>query len=97
MVLRLEEAEEPGRADELHALATKLLDAPGDVTVDCTGTPHLDTAALQILAALALDLGRRGRSLELIGVGEPLARYLALAGLDAVLRERPTATLEALA
>ena len=75
----------------LRALLTNQSDG---LTVDLSDTTYLDSAGIALLFTLALTLGQHRQQLRLVVVdGSPIARMVALTGLD---RSVPThATLEA--
>lgn len=64
----------------LNAARTALR-APGDVTVECSTLDWIDASALQVLLSLRASLATEGRSLELHGAVEPVARVLDATGL----------------
>lgn len=74
-------------ADRLHAAAVDAASAAdaagGSVIVDCADAEHLDLSALQIVAALADTLRRRGARFALHAPRAGLRGYLRLAGLEA--------------
>jgi anti-anti-sigma factor len=64
----------------LRALVTNQTTA---VVVDLTGTTYLDSAGIALLFELASELRAHQQQLHLVvGVGSPIARMLALTGLD---------------
>ena len=71
---------------ELHQAATAALAAPGGVAILLDSTDHLDTAAIQVLLALRIELEARGRELRVTPPGTNLDAYLGLSGVrDALL------------
>jgi anti-anti-sigma factor len=66
--------------EEFRALALSAANADGNLIVNLEGVDHLDTSALQILLALAVERKRRGRGLGLENVSTPLSRWFEYAG-----------------
>lgn len=71
-----------GDAGALYACCADLLGRDGPVTVDCAATTYIDTAGMQLLAALHRALSDKGRAMVLEGVGDELRGWLRLARLD---------------
>jgi anti-anti-sigma factor len=80
--LRLSGEADLGAARHLHQAAGELLDRTGPVVVDCRRLERLSGAALQVLAAMAAEMDRRGRALTFRSLSPRLRPTLALAGLD---------------
>ena len=72
-------------AQPLHAAALRALEDSGDVEVDASEATYLDTAAAQVLLALALAVRERQRSFRLVSLAPSVADLLRIAGLDLAL------------
>jgi anti-anti-sigma factor len=84
-----------GAAAGLHRAALRLLEAGGDVAVDCQHADHLDAAVLQLLCALKEELRAQGRNFLLTGAPPSMQSFIRLAGLaDALLAAAPGDTGE---
>ena len=66
---------------DLHLAAEELASRGRDVEVDCSGPTRLDLAAIQVLIALAIDLGRAGHECRVLGVPPGTKRHMEFAGL----------------
>ena len=73
------------QAAELCTQARALADSGSDVRVQLAQAEHLDSAILQLLAALKAALVERGRSLQLVDTPAPVAAFIRTAGLGDVL------------
>jgi anti-anti-sigma factor len=82
VVLGLEGMSDVRNVKRLYRAAIDALHGAGDVTVDATGIPHLDTAALQVLIGLRTALARSGRGFRIIGVSDGVRAFLRHAGLE---------------
>jgi anti-anti-sigma factor len=61
------------------------------LVVDLTGTTYIDSAGLNILFELAIALRERQQQLHLVvGRPSPIARMVAIVGLDAAVPTHPT-------
>jgi anti-sigma B factor antagonist len=61
------------------------------LVIDLSGTTYLDSAGINMLFALAEELrGRQQRLALVVAGGSPIARMIALTGLDQTIRVRPT-------
>jgi anti-anti-sigma factor len=59
--------------------------------VDLTPTTYLDSAGINVLFRLALELRERQQHLHLVvAAGSPIARMVAIVGLDAAVPTHPT-------
>jgi anti-anti-sigma factor len=83
-------------ADRLRAALNNRSEA---LVVDLTGTTYIDSAGLNVMFELAVALGERQQQLHLvIAQPSPIARMVAIVGLDATVPTHPTraAALDAL-
>ncbi len=85
VVLRLPAVVGTELAMPLYGAAVQSLLGRGRVVVDCDGTRHIGAAGLQILIALARDLERAGRRLQLASVGPGLGAWLERLGAGDLL------------
>ncbi len=83
--LRLEGMADVRGVKRLRQAALAMLEGPGDVTVDASGVPHLDTAALQVLLALRATLVSQGRAMRFVRVADSVRTFLRHAGLEHTL------------
>jgi anti-anti-sigma factor len=74
--------------DRLRSLLTNRSVA---LVIDLSGTTYLDSAGINMLFALGDELrGRQQRLLLVIAEASPIARMIALTGLDQAVTVRPT-------
>jgi anti-anti-sigma regulatory factor len=66
----------------LHADLKTALDNGDPVSLNGSAVVHIDTAALQVLAAMFIDAGGRQRKLEWRSPSEALVRSAQLLGID---------------
>jgi anti-sigma B factor antagonist len=75
-------------ADRLRSALSNRSEA---LVVDLGGTTYIDSAGLNILFELAVALRERQQQLHLIvGPSSPIARMVAIVGLDATVPTHPT-------
>jgi anti-anti-sigma factor len=75
-------------SQSLHALVTN---ESMMLVVDLSHTRYLDSAGINLLFALGDDLGARQIALRLVVTTDsPIARMLAITGLDRTYRSHPT-------
>ena len=75
--------------DELLEVVQLAALAERDVEFDCQCIEHLGLGAMQILAALAHELGRQGRALRILRASPQIESAIGLAGFAGVLRPGP--------
>jgi anti-anti-sigma factor len=74
--------------DRLRSLLTNRSVA---LVIDLSGTTYLDSAGINLLFALADELrGRQQRLVLVVGEASPIARMIALTGLDQTVAVRPS-------
>jgi anti-anti-sigma factor len=80
--------------DELGSrLRAMLTNRHSALIVDLTGTTYLDSAAINLFFELGADLLQRQQRLHLVVPGtSPIARALAITGLDAAIAVHPSRT-----
>lgn len=77
-----------GRLDAQNAaelrgvLARHAADTPGDLSLDLSGVPFMDSSALAALVGALKDRRREGRALRLIAASAPVRELLSLTMLD---------------
>ena len=74
-------------SDELQSSAVAALSGNLDVHVFLESVDHLDASALQLLLALAAELRKGGRRLELVRPSGALERWFHYAGASALLQK----------
>jgi anti-anti-sigma factor len=78
----------PELGDRLRATLTNRSMA---LVVDLSATTYLDSAGINLMFALAADLGeRQQRLLLVVPPAAPIARAIAITGLDATVRTHPS-------
>ncbi|MDY3552958.1 STAS domain-containing protein [Gemmata sp. JC717] len=75
----------PAELEAMLRAAQLAARAGGGVVVDCSAAPFLATSAVQVLLALQRACRAREQAFALVGVSEPAAAYLRLAGLAGLL------------
>ena len=63
-----------------------MTDRPGILVIDVGGLSRVDIATVGALARIALEAGRRGERVAVVGTSPQLFELLALSGLGRVLR-----------
>jgi anti-anti-sigma factor len=75
-------------ADRLHAMMTNRSEA---LVVDLERTTYIDSAGINMLFALGTELHQRQQQLHLVvATTSPIARMLAITGLDATIATHAT-------
>ncbi|GAA0502036.1 STAS domain-containing protein [Deinococcus depolymerans] len=69
-------------ADLRAALARHAAATPGDLSVDLSGVPFMDSSALAALVGALKDRRREGRTLRLSGASPAVRELLSLTMLD---------------
>jgi phospholipid transport system transporter-binding protein len=75
-----------GRLDEL----VRAVSDGRTVQIDARDVTRIDTAGIQLLLALSLELQRRGRALVWLGISEVVEQVARLTGLRDALGLHPT-------
>ncbi len=83
--LRLTGEFDPDDWHRLQQEALACLASGGDVAVDCSALTYLDLGTLQLLLALHASLAKKQQQMYLMEIGDPLRKWLRIAGVPETL------------